>query len=224
MNSSELEAAERLLFKRWRTQLGGERFYEDGAFQPSVFVKTRPRIVFLMKEVNADPKGGEWTLREVVGTGKYGCTWNMIAYWTRGILNGGVAWGEIDWADAAFRTEMLAQVAIVNLHKGAGTGSSDPDMLWRTALRDRQFLREQIDIYKPDLLVSCGTAHIARAALFEDYGGDWRQASTGLQWCLVGSPTIPLVATYHPQARKSGQIVYEHLVEGLKSAGLLAVR
>jgi hypothetical protein len=63
---TDLAGQEKELFDRWRESLPvSERtkFVTDGAVDPTIFNRSAPKILLLLKEVN-DPDGGGWCLRE----------------------------------------------------------------------------------------------------------------------------------------------------------------
>jgi hypothetical protein len=71
-----IEQDEASLFEEWKQHLtrGNLPFYPDGMAQSSSYWETRPRVLFLLKEVNADKSVPPWNLFDVVGDGSIGPT------------------------------------------------------------------------------------------------------------------------------------------------------
>lgn len=218
---------EAALFSEWKAYLAqhGRRFYPDGMASGSSYGDTSPRILFLLKEVNADPNVEAWNLFDVVGEGTIGPTWSVISYWTQGIHGGGLPWAQVPSATVESRRQAISSIAVVNLNKCGGTATSVDSHLWAAAFRDRQFLLRQIRLYAPHLIIACGTGDIAKSILFEEHWSEWTKTSTpGGQTLYSLRPQALdtlLVWTSHPQARRPHQDLYEEVVGGLKALGVL---
>jgi len=143
------------LFKRWRdTYEEGARFAPDGIISPDDYSRARLKILFVLKETN--DYGGdlrEWCQRP--GRPK-GQTWCNLARWASGLLNGFPAYEEVDHIKRGEVRAVLRSVAVLNLKKLTGGSSTDMDALHEAACRDQRFIREEVSIINPDVLVCCG--------------------------------------------------------------------
>jgi hypothetical protein len=215
LNIHQDEAA---LFSEWKQHLtrGNLPFYPDGMAQGSSYWETRPRVLFLLKEVNADKSVPPWNLFDVVGDGSIGPTWTVISYWLHGIHGGGLPWEKVPAATPESRRQAISKLAVVNLNKCGGAAACIQTELWAAAYRDRQFLLRQLRLYAPDIIIACGTGEIAKYILFEEHWRDWEKASNGLHWLRPSALDAVLIAANHPQARVEHKKLYEEVVLGLK--------
>ncbi|MFL5354931.1 hypothetical protein [Archangium sp.] len=223
MNQS-IEQEEAALFAEWREHLaqGNRRFYPDGIARGSSYWNTHPRVLFLLKEVNADENAEAWNLFDVVGDGSIGPTWTVISYWTHGIHEGGPAWEAVPPATAAFRREAISKIAVVNLNKCGGKATSVDSDMWAAAYRDRQFLVRQLRLYAPHIIIACGVGDIARSILFDEHWSHWKKTpENNLYWLRPKALDTLLVWTSHPQARRSHSEMYTEVVAGLKELNVL---
>jgi hypothetical protein len=218
-----VEQEEATLFAEWSRHLerGNLRFYPDGLARNSSYWETWPRVLFLLKEVNADKSVPPWNLFDVVGDGTIGPTWTVISYWLHGIHRGGTPWEQLPVATPESRRDAISKLAVVNLNKCGGTAASIQTELWAAAYRDREFLVQQLHLYAPDIIIACGTGDIAKYILFEEHWNNWNKTSNGMHWIRPSTLDAMLVAANHPQARLEHKKLYEEVVLGLKETGAL---
>ncbi|WNG62377.1 hypothetical protein F0U59_52535 [Archangium gephyra] len=220
----DIQQEEAALFAEWREHLeqGNRSFYEDGVARGSSYWNSNPRVLFLLKEVNADEKVPAWNLFDVVGEGRIGATWTVISYWAQGIRQGGPPWEDVRGATAASRREAISKIAIVNLNKCGGKKTSVNSKIWAAAYRDRQFLVRQIRLYAPHIIIACGVGDIAKHILFEEHWSDWEITPKNNMYCLRPKALDTLLVwTSHPQARRPHSDMYREVVEGLKEINAL---
>ncbi len=220
------EQEQAALFAEWREHLaqGNLPFYEDGLARDSSYWETQPRVLFLLKEVNANQYVDAWNLFDVVGDGSIRDTWTVISYWTHGIHGGGLPWRDVPDATPDNLRKALSKIAVVNVNKCGGGATSIGAELWVAAYRDREFLRRQIRLYAPDIIIAGGTGDIARHLLFEEHWQDWNRHSDTVYWIRPSALETVLVSTYHPQARIEHRKLYEDVLTGLKAAGTLPAK
>lgn len=164
MPSTMLDAEE-ALFAPWAARHPG--FVRDGVVDENVYAAQVRKVLFLLKEVNCT-KGGGWDLREFLGKNNgRGATWNNITRWARVIqaYPNVPAWKAVNHITPEFRAETLKTIAAMNLKKVPGGGSCDGDALWRVAQEDAVDLRAQLALYRPDVVVCCGTWPLAAKVL-----------------------------------------------------------
>ena len=220
---SGLSAREDALFEEWKRSLGhaSERFVPDGAVCGETYESTWPRIVFLLKEVN-DPGGGDWDLRHSLRRGGRGQTWNNVTRWTEGILALPEIrpWNDLERIDENARIRALRKIAAVNIKKTPGGATAEVDGLRRFARANREFVRRQLDLYRPNLIVGCGSD--VSDVLFEDIYGkpEWRITVRGTWYAALDSATY--FDYYHPNARMSGMLLHYGLIDSVREqAGTL---
>ena len=214
---SSLNAREDALFEEWKRLLAhpSEAFVPDGAVCAETYESTWPRIVFLLKEVN-DPGGGDWDLRDFLRGGGRWQTWNNVTRWTEGILALPEIrpWRDLEYIDENARIHALKKIAAVNIKKTPGGGAADVDGLRAFARANREFLRRQLDLYRPDVIVGCGSD--VSAVLFEDLNGDieWHRSVRGTRYAALGSATY--FDYYHPAARVSASLLHYGLIDSVR--------
>jgi len=127
-----------------------KRICKDGIIDFNEFHKAKPKILFIMKDVN-DFEGGD--LREWLKEGpRY--MWHTIAKWSAGMLNDFPMYEEVVHYDV--KKEALKKIAAINLKKSSGKATVAPEIVNAYAHQDRELLLEQIDSIAPDLIISCG--------------------------------------------------------------------
>ena len=213
----KLSEQENALFDEWRHRLGNDAqsFVPDGAVCGETFESTSTRIVFLLKEMN-DPGGGNWDLREFLRSGGQGATWNNVTRWTRSILAlpNLLPWEDLEDVDENARIEALKRIAAVNPQKVPGGATAYVDELHNFVYRNCEFLRRQLELYRPNLIVGCGGA-VAEVLFREVYPKpEWRQSVQGIRYAEIERATY--LDYYHPNARISKKLLHDWLIESLR--------
>ena len=215
---SKLSEREDALFDSWRQRLGqdSEGFVADGAVCGDTFESTNTRIVFLLKEVN-DPGGGKWDLREFLRNGGRGATWNNVTRWSMGILAlpQVLRWVDIEDIDKSARIRTLRKIAAVNLKKAPGGAAADVDGLREFARENREFLRRQLKLYRPDLIVGCGSDV---TAVFFDVvypEPNWCRSARGTWYAEIDGAVY--LDYYHPNARILGNLLHYGLIDSVRN-------
>lgn len=93
----------------------------------------------------------EWILSESSST--YWKTWNNIARWTKGILEGGEYPTYVSKKD---KTDWLSRISFINLKKVGGNSKANNNEIRQYAIKDFKYLLEQLTIYRPDIIICCG--------------------------------------------------------------------
>lgn len=206
------------LFGEWRKN--DESFCRDGVADWKLYEQSRPRLLYLLKEVN-DPRGGMSDLiTEVVRKGKYGPTFNNLTRWTRGIRNlpGDTPWVSqlIEISDDERRLQ-LASVGVMNIKKSPGGGSTPIGSIQEIARKDAGFLRRQLEIFEPDLTICCGTgtADAIEVVLGEERKPSWRHTSRGIRWFDLGRGG-QVIDYFHPQAHIDARLLHYGIVDAVR--------
>jgi len=145
------------IWKKWekhyqKLNIDPKNISKDGILTEKIYWKTKPKILFVLKDTDRFP-GGD--LRELLKDGPIYQMWHTIARWASGILLGFPNYQEINKYE--IMSESLAKTAIINMKKISGGPSADYTTLNLFAKQDKELLLEQIDAIKPDCIVTCGT-------------------------------------------------------------------
>jgi hypothetical protein len=137
------------------TGIESRRICQDGIVDEGEFRATKPRVLFIMKEVNEYPRGDIRTLlREK--------PWKAIVRWAAGILHGFPPFEELEnlMVSQAYRQKQVNKIALINLKKTSGKSSSDMSVINAYAHSDRTLLLKQIENIDPSLIVAAGTMDV----------------------------------------------------------------
>lgn len=199
-----------LYFEKWiesySESLRGE-FHRDGVINEEVFSNEKRRILFVTKEPNSKDgnydkyKGAD--LRKIWGEICLKKPFDRnIARWTRIICDGDDPGGSVSWQDIA-RT--MQRVAIINLKKLAGSGSENREEICLYSYNDREFIRKQIELINPNVIIACGKDGLVFRMLWRimyEKGKICFPAAITKEFlvCIQGR-NIPVFCTYHPSLR-----------------------
>jgi hypothetical protein len=204
------------LLTRWTER--ARRVFRDGAVEAFSYWQEPRRIVYLLKEVNVAEGEAAWDLPSFLLEAKRGATWNMIAYWTFGLLNALPRWADVPSANVDFRWEWLRRIAVVNLNKAGGGASSDHRRLREIAVRDADLLREQLSLLDPDVVVCGGTGDLAAEFLFDS--APLRRLESGANLIDSRNGRAVVFAVAHPQSRCRGAELYASVIDTARELGL----
>jgi hypothetical protein len=211
-----IEEKERALFHDWSKVR--KNFCPDGVIDEQSYLVSKPRLLFLMKEVNG--KDGEsLDLKKFIREGGRPQTWDNIARWVYGIRN---LEREIGWAKLEAintdekRAELFKSICVMNLKKSSGRIITDNKQLNEVAKDDTDFLTQQFNLYDPNLIIACGSA--VRNTFFsfiEKNEPDWKQTTRGIEYCRL-KPSMVLISYSHPEARVQDCLLYYGLIDTVK--------
>lgn len=122
---------------------------KDGIVDDNEFRKTRPRILFVLKEINKWPSSN---LKGIL----YKSPWPTIAYCTLGILNRFPEYSDLGSVDLRAYT---SKVAVICLKKKKGKRLSEISVISAYAHQDRNLLREQVYTMDPNLIIAVNTVN-----------------------------------------------------------------
>lgn len=208
----EILIKENELFKEWAKNRPG--FVSDGLINEEEYLASKIKILYVLKEVN-DIGGGNWDLRSFVNNGARESTWDNITRWTIGIRNieREVTWDEIENISQDERKKYLRSIGAINLKKTPGDYICDENDLQKIANEDKKYLKKQISLYTPDLILCCGTSNIYHSIFTEPV--NWKRTSRGV-WYYHFENNRYLVSYVHPEARVSSNIIYYGLIDAIK--------
>ena len=198
------------LFDKWR--ILHPELVTDGIIDEEAYTKSKIKILYLLKEVN----GGEnWDLCEFIAGGARAQTWNNITRWTMGLqnLDKDIPWNDMENITENQRKEILKSVCVVNVKKTSGGHTADSKKLEEAAEEDSAFLRKQLAIYEPEVIICCGTDWLYFDYIY-NYKPKWEMTSRGI-WYVRDEEKI-IISYSHPEARTKDCLLYYGLVDAVK--------
>ena len=230
----KLEKKQADLFERWKSERGYVNFISDGIFDFNRWQNESLNVLFILKEANwegGSPEKGlcNYLLSEVSPT--YWKTWNNIARWSKALLEGGEYPSEVTKKDKSY---WLRRIAFLNLKKIGGGSVAVDEEIASYAISDKHFIKEQITMCNPDIIICCGRGNGKNADLlyykvFEEHGcSDWKQTPNKYNYFELTLPSsekkIPVVSFYHPQMRGSHEKFKTRYMDMLFIAEYFGVR
>ena len=206
-----LEQMQADLFERWKSEKGYTLFISDGIFDTKTWQSQALKVLYVLKEANWEggcPEKGlcNYLLSEESPT--YWKTWNNIARWSKALLEGGDYPSEVTKQD---KTKWMKRIAFLNLKKIGGGSVAVNQEIESFAISDKQYIKEQIELCDPDIIICCGRGNGKNADLlyykvFEGVGcSEWKQTPNKYNYFDLKLPnsvkTIPVISFYHPQMR-----------------------
>ena len=151
----KLQADEASLMTEWRTCWQEKHaeypyFNEDGIvdYERWITLPDGKRILVVLKETN----GLQGSLVEFLRHNGNGKTWNNVVRWAKMALDG-VYLEKIPQNEFQ---DIIRSIAVMNLKKYAGGTRANAKEIERVAHQDAYLLRQQIELYEPDILLTGG--------------------------------------------------------------------
>ena len=210
MNIKTMRAEMESLFQEWEAahkRKGYKRFIRDGIVSPEVWYgQPTPKICYLLKEARRDVEG--YNLVEDL---QASVPWQMrkkVAVWTEAIFQAFGNGKEYDQERIQANIQQnINRIAVINVKKSNGQSKSDYQELEKYAKEDRAFLRRELDIINPDIIVCGYTSHCLRVIL----GDDWKNNKTDMT--LFGEWNGKMVIDYyHPASKYPHRVNYYALM------------
>lgn len=205
------------LFKEWKKKR--ESFVPDGAVSERDYLKSCPKIAFILKEAN-DP-GDDFDLRQFLWEdGGRWQTWNNVARWVHGIRNlpSECSWSFYEKIDKGFRRQVLRGIVAMNLKKSPGGANTRYADLERVAREDAEYIQKQYSIYNPDITICGGvntTAEIFQELVHPEMNRKWKQTTRGIWWYRRSTQKC-VVAFSHPAVRGQDALLLYALLDAIK--------
>lgn len=165
-----------------------------------------------MKEVNSSEA---WDLRKFLYDGGRPQTRDNIARWTQGILNihTEYSWDELSKNNEKRRKTYLKKIGSINLKKTGGGYTSKIKEISKAARENKAIIKNQIEIYKPDIIICCGTAGDLVNSVLEPKEIKWSMTQRGVEYIKYKEKTILSFA--HPEARIRDAYLHYVLVDAV---------
>jgi hypothetical protein len=201
------------LFDRWRQKIESQskrhtyHFCKDGIISPEDWAKAQPKILFILKE-GRGKDDSRITIRNALGNNKSG--WKRhkvlrrVGRWAYGLLNYSTTIPDFEKA-REHQFHSPRHIAYINISKTPGGKSTNPTFLAKETETYSEYIKRQIDIINPEIVVLCGVYGVIKKYI---YGPDMERAAHRIH--LVGNRVF--INANHPAARKQAKGLYEQVV------------
>lgn len=223
---------ENFLFNEWKNFIKHQSdavFVTDGVVNPEQWDKVPVKVLYLLKEVNGGDS--EWDERDYLANYNkkqsyietHSPTIDILLKWQYGINYGlEKTWNQVndDIKNKNLQNELLSQICLVNIKKTAGGGIVDWDNFdaYFSLEYNKKMLKEQLSLYKPNVVICGGTAwHLCQIQEW-DYNS-WRQTSRGIRY-HIDLNTI-YIDFCHPNNRGPKNMIYFSLLDALKELKII---
>ncbi len=211
------------LDSKWKRYLygTGKGIVQDGIPDYAHYVKSCPRILYLLKEAN-DESNSNWSLRDYIlqedGACQRGYTWNNLYRWTVGIRHLREQWPleRISPPSPKEKLEVFHTIGTINVKKTTGSSSANAKELW-ASVNDpvcQTLLKEQIELCDPSLIICCGTTQYLRDGIYAGKPLKWKMTANGISYCQYSKERC-IVDYMHPGAHKRVKFLYDNLMAAL---------
>ena len=112
------------------------------------------------------------------------------------------------------RLRELKKIAAVNLKKTSGGHTSNNGEIYRAAVDHHDIIKEQIDLYKADFIICCGTEYAFMDVCYKDREVDWKMTSRGIWYFRDGKSVV--ISFSHPEARVKDAYLFYALTDAVK--------
>ncbi len=154
------------LFERWRQSREEyeDKFSKDGIIKESAWLGASPKLLFLLKETNDFPDD----IRVLIPNYWKGL-WVNVGRWAYGLQK--TAKGCIPSFTEASQPHNYKTAgessAIMNLKKSPGKNQSNMEEIRGKAQYDKDFIKEELDIIQPEIVVCGAKFEIAKKIISE---------------------------------------------------------
>ena len=194
-------------------------FVIDGILDETIWETAAPKILFLLKE----SYGGWYQIKGPINVIDGGnkefwpniCRWkHLIKSLHQGVLPQFPELSELEeWRDGSF---LLRDIAYVNIKKKLGGSTSNARDIMDFALRDQDFLRRQIDLIDP-AIVLCGGTFWPYHAIYS--GNTTMHKASDRVWCHGKRQVIDFKHPGNWQHKGGAAGLYNELLKILKNQG-----
>ena len=199
-----LKEEENQLFDEWKIKY--KEFVPDGLANVNSYVFARPKITVILKEVNAK---NSFDLMNFLRKGaEGGKTWNNISRWVANILYD-KDYHEVDYIGEKEIKKYLAPISVINLKKTPGGGTAHNSEIAKFAKSDKEFIKKQVKIYDPDIIICGGTGDIFIQDILDLNTSNWTYVSDYFSYLIYKNKII--VRTYHPDSRISKKDLFKNV-------------
>lgn len=168
--------------------------FKDGIINIELYVKSKVKILWILKEVNHDGDIIDWDMSKILQEIKtengievgWEKTFGPIVHTTYGILNQKM-WNEIPYYyEKPEIVNVLKEIAYINVKKTAGDSTTHFTTLEKAYAKNKRFLFQQINDINPSIIIYGGTFYLFENEIEEN----------------VINKHIKHIDAYHPAQRK----------------------
>ncbi|PIC86116.1 hypothetical protein CSV72_09880 [Sporosarcina sp. P20a] len=202
------------LYEEWRKEYPGH-FVGGGIVNEEWYESCETKVLYLLKEVNDEKQNGNWSLvyfiRKQIEELKFYRTMVILGLWSSSMQQGFPSYNSILERKEKNIAEGLSSLAITNLKKSGGKGSSNMADVKSYAIVSKELWIKEIELINPDIVLCCGTFSIVREIL--DFQTEVCE-SGALYGDAFGTRFVEFT---HPMYRISPKINYAYFKETMKS-------
>lgn len=203
-----------LLYEEWRKEYPGH-FVGGGIVNEERYETCDTKVMYLLKEVNDPDEERDWSLidfiQEQIQERKFYRTMAILGIWSFGLQQGFPSYKFILEQKEKNIAGGLSNIAITNLKKSGGRGSSNMDDVKAYAMASKELWIKEIELINSNIVLCCGTFSIVREVL----GFQTEVCDSG---ALYGDAFgIRFVEFTHPMYRISPKVNYAYFKETMKS-------
>lgn len=227
MSVVDYEAANTRLFDAWEQKLKESvHVGVDGAVDPAKYYASEPRILFVLKEMNASPWARQNLRKHLVADDISWKTWNNIVRWSDvirqvmqhdGRKNEVVTFEQDASISASDRKEALSHVAVINMKKMPGGSTGNMPTIIEHAEHFKHELQEQVKMLDPDVIVACGV-WLKPIAGFEELKEEAAKKKRSFLLHKFDGRTRIILYIDHSQAYRSAANMVDQIVQACYAA------
>ncbi|PKK84742.1 MAG: hypothetical protein CVT49_00900 [candidate division Zixibacteria bacterium HGW-Zixibacteria-1] len=208
------------LFEDWKQQYAGlkidtTKFSADGIICEDKYDAAKKKILFVLRETNDFPEGD---LRVLYRDGPKLQMAAQLSKWATGILYDFPDYSEVDMNENNIRTEAIKSIAIMNVKKYTGGAIADFNLLHVFTKLDKDLIKREIDIIKPQIIVCCNTFIELMWALDLELDMSDLENIFGKSYIYNGARIV--VWQHHPSDRGKHSENYDRLKKLFQKTGL----
>lgn len=206
-----IKEKEKILFEKLRKD--NHAIVTDGIVDENQYLSSKYKILYVMKEVNGK---GAWDLKDFVNQGGRWQTWDNVARRTQGILNLDTEyrWEDLSVNNKERRLTYLKKIGSINLKKTGGGYTSNIKEISKAAMENREIIKNQIDLYKPDLIICCGSGEDLVNAIYDPKEIKWSITKRGVKY--IKDEERLIISHAHPEARIKDAYLYYPLIDAVR--------
>lgn len=208
-----------MLMEKWKAthkNKGWVNFISDGAVNMESYASSTLKICYFLKEAYSKDNDEDWDLTRWLDNGAMTRMWSNVAEWTYGIIN--TTTTNISHKPQLTnqeKTVLLKSVSVINVKKSNGNVQSDYGDLLNYANEDKEFLKRELDILKPDVIVCGNNSSLLRLLYGATVQSKNRVSAEGLidaeymsknGYAFVGNQII--IDYYHPANQYPAMLNY----------------
>ena len=226
-----IAAQEEMLFQEWKRKYplsAGIGFFRDGVPSPDVYLGTKVRTIFVLREANFGGHQKDYDFREELRNSPHPFWKQKVAPWCFGLANHTTGVDEI-WSrarsikdDKGHCIEVLNQFGYIQIKKAPGHSVAKASEVEQFARDDKDLIRRQVAVYRPNVMIACGLGHpntfnLLLGEVFNCPSGGQRIPETGSRYAEISDPALSpdsifVIEAPHPSHRSSREKAFRKLV------------